>query len=254
MTTLVLLPGLGCDARIWEAQRPLFEGLAVRDAQLPAGCDSLPDAARALLAELPGELLLCGASLGGMLSLELHAQAPQRVRGLALLGSSARPDTPERSAMRIEGMRLMQAALAGRPAGFAALLQANLPFSMHAEALRDKPLVRRFMSMLREVGPAELIRQNRLAMTRRDHRATLATVRCPTLVLCGDDDQVTPPEHGQELSRGIAGAEFQLIPRCGHMLTMEQPAAVNTALRAWLDRLSSKRRAVPELACPPRGA
>lgn len=239
MTTLVLLPGLGCDARIWADQRPVFEGHAVRDIQLQAGCDSLPEAARALLDGLPGDLLLCGASLGGMLALEVYAQAPQRVRGLALLGTSARPDTPERTAMRVEGIRLMQAALDGKPAGFAALLQANLPFSMHGEALDNKPLVARFMAMLREAGPAELIRQNRMSMTRRDHRATLDTVRCPTLVLCGDDDQVTPPEHAQELAANIAGAELQLIPRCGHMLTMERPAAVSTALRAWLKRLSS---------------
>ncbi|TDP63521.1 alpha/beta fold hydrolase [Roseateles toxinivorans] len=239
MTTLVLLPGLGCDARIWADQRPLFEGHAVREAQLHAGCDSLPEAARALLDELPGDLLLCGASLGGMLALEVHAQAPQRVRGLALLGTSARPDTPERTAMRVEGIRLMQAALDGKPAGFAALLQANLPFAMHGEALDDKPLVARFMTMLREAGPAELIRQNRMSMTRRDHRSTLARVRCPTLVLCGDDDQVTPPEHAQELAANIAGAELRLIPRCGHMLTMEKPAAVNTALQGWLAQLSS---------------
>lgn len=239
MTTLVLLPGLGCDARVWDAQRPLLEGRAIQMARPQAGHDSLSEAARALLDAQAGDLILCGASLGGMLALELIAQAPHRVLGLALLGSSARPDTPERTAMRVEGIRLMQQALDGRPAGLRALLQANLPFSLHAEALKDKALVRRFMAMLREVGPSELIRQNRMAMTRRDHRATLADIRCPTLVLCGDDDQVTPPEHARELAERISGAQLELIPRCGHMLTMERPAAVNAALRAWLDRLSS---------------
>ncbi|MBT9456277.1 MAG: alpha/beta fold hydrolase [Burkholderiaceae bacterium] len=239
MTTLVLLPGLGCDARIWDAQLPVFVGHSVWMSDLHTRHDSVPEMAQALLDDQSGDLILCGASLGGMLALELYAQAPQRVRGLALLGTSARPDTPERTAMRVEGMRLMQQALEGKPAGFAALLQANLPFSMHGDALDDKPLVARFMAMLRETGPAGLIRQNRMSMTRRDHRATLANVRCPTLVLCGEDDQVTPPEHGQELAANIAGAALELIPRCGHMLTMERPAAVNTALRAWLGRLSS---------------
>nr|WP_316643708.1 alpha/beta fold hydrolase [uncultured Roseateles sp.] len=239
MTSLILLPGLGCDARVWEAQLQALDGLAVKVSDAHARHDSLAEAARALLDEQPGDLMLCGASLGGMLALELYAQAPQRVRGLALLGTSARPDTPERMAMRVDGIRLMQEALDGKPAGFATLLQANLPFSMHRDGLGDKPLVARFMAMLREAGPAGLMRQNRMAMTRRDHRATLTTVRCPTLVLCGDDDQVTPPVHAQELAAGIAGAELQLIPRCGHMLTMERPAAVNTALRDWLGRLSS---------------
>jgi pimeloyl-ACP methyl ester carboxylesterase len=232
MSTLIFLPGLGCDATIWADQLQAFGELSPAVADQHFQHDSLPDMAAALLARHPGELLLCGASLGGMLALEVCAQAPGRVRGLALLGSSARIDAPERTAMRMQGIRAMQEG------GFENVLKANLPFSMHPRSLADKALVARFIAMLRRIGPQELIRQNRVVMRRTDQRALLPRLRCPTLVMCGDADLVTPPEHTRELAQLIAGAQLEWIAGAGHMLSMEQPAAVNAALRAWLARVA----------------
>ena len=79
--------------------------------------------------------------------------------------------------------------------------------------------------------------QNQAVIARPDARAHLAQVRCPALVVCGDSDQIAPPECSREIASLVPGAELELVPRCGHMLTMEQPEAVNAALLRWLETL-----------------
>jgi pimeloyl-ACP methyl ester carboxylesterase len=78
------------------------------------------------------------------------------------------------------------------------------------------------------------VRQNIAVAARPDSRPLLPTIACPTLVLCGDADLVTPLEHSREIAAGVPGAELQVVERCGHMLTMERPAEVNAALARWL--------------------
>ena len=96
MTPITLLPGLACDAELWRDQVPALSAMRpVQVSDVHTRCTALPQMAEALLAEQAGEVILCGTSMGGMLALEVQRQAPQRVRALALLASSARPDTPE---------------------------------------------------------------------------------------------------------------------------------------------------------------
>jgi len=90
---------------------------------------------------------------------------------------------------------------------------------------------------VQRAGTPGLIRQNRAVMARPDLRPGLADVRCPTLVVGGLSDQLTPPECSREMAEAIPGAQLQLLPECGHMLTWEQPQAVTTLLRDWLAAL-----------------
>jgi len=83
-------------------------------------------------------------------------------------------------------------------------------------------------------GAAGLIRQNRAVMARADLRPTLAAIACPTLVVGGADDLLTPPDCSREIAAAIPGAQLQLLPECGHMLTWEQPQAVTSLLTDWL--------------------
>ncbi len=90
--------------------------------------------------------------------------------------------------------------------------------------------------MLLRAGTASLVQQNRAVMARADLRPTLAAIRCPTLVLGGADDLLTPPDCSREIAAAIPGAQLQLLPDCGHMLTWEQAQAVTSALLDWLAR------------------
>ena len=71
-------------------------------------------------------------------------------------------------------------------------------------------------------------------MTRPDCRPQLASIECPTLVLVGDGDELTPPELSKEIAAGIPGARLAVVPHCGHLSTVERPDAVSAALAEWL--------------------
>ena len=231
MPTIVLLPGLAADAAMWVAQRDaLAAAREVRITDVHFRFASLPEMARALLAEHPGSLVLCGASMGGMLAFEVLRQAPQRIRGVALLGTTARPDSPEIVALRAAAFAMIEA---GR---YEEMISGNVPFSFHADRLDERELVDAYLDMLRRAGPDQLVRQNIATAARPDSRPLLPTLRCPTLVLCGDSDVVTTVDASREIAQLLPGAELGLIERCGHMLTMEQPREVNAALVGWLQR------------------
>lgn len=228
MPTLILLPGLACDAALWRHQAPALAatGHPVVVADQHGRADTLPEMAALLLAEQPGELLLAGCSMGGMLAMEAARQAPQRVRGLALLGTSARPDTPELVALRTQAIGEFEQ---GR---VEPLLRANVMFAFHRS--HQARLADDYLAMVMRAGAAGLIRQNRAVMARADLRPALPALACPTLVLGGLDDLLTPPDNARELAAAIPGAQLQLLAECGHMLTWEQPAAVTDLLQAWL--------------------
>jgi len=235
--TVVLIPGLAADAVMWLAQRDaLAAKREVRVADVHFRFATLPEMAHALLAEHAGELILCGASMGGILALEALRQAPQRVAGLALLGTTARPDSPRIAALRAKAFAMIEAG------EFEAMIAANVPLSFHAERHGDTALVEAYTGLLRRAGAAQLVRQNLASAARPDSRPLLASIRCPTLVLCGDADAVTTVDASREIAQGVPGAQLELIARCGHMLTMERPGEVSAALVRWLDRLFPTKR------------
>lgn len=230
MTPITLLPGLACDAEIWEDQaRVLAPRRPVRISDVHTRYATLPEMAAALLAEQPGELLLCGFSMGGMLALEVLRQAPQRVKALALLASSARPDTPELIQLRNEAIPLFEQ---GR---MHEVLQPNVALALdpaHVPALAG-----RYLAMMERAGAAQLVAQNRAIMARADQRPWLPRVTCPTLLVAGSSDQLLPPAQSLEMAALIPGARLEILSRCGHLLTWEQPAKVNALLMDWLASL-----------------
>jgi pimeloyl-ACP methyl ester carboxylesterase len=117
------------------------------------------------------------------------------------------------------------------------ILRANVPFAFHPSRQGDAAMVRDYFAMIRRAGTAQLIRQNRDIMARPDSRPLLRRLQCPVLVVCGDADALTPPECSREVAAAVPRAELHVLPACGHLLTWEQPEAVNALLRAWLARL-----------------
>jgi pimeloyl-ACP methyl ester carboxylesterase len=192
--------------------------------------DSMAALARRILAEAPPRFALVGLSMGGYISFEILRQAPERVARVALLDTMARPDTPEVSAAR-----RLQMDLATR-VPFAEVIGALIPRLVHPSRHSDADLTRLIVRMGEEVGVAAYLRQQTANIGRIDSRPTLKDIRCPTLVLVGDRDQLTPPERAAEIAAGIPGARLVVVPECGHLSTLERPAAVNAALRGWLER------------------
>ncbi len=226
---LLALPGLLCDERLWQGQVAALapDHPVTSFALVPQ--DSMSALAAAALVKAPaGRFALAGLSMGGYLALEIMRQAPERVAALALLDTSARPDSAEQTAFR-------HAAIAESADDFDAVMRAFLPRLVHPSRLDDASLVATIGSMARTIGRAGYVRQQQAIIGRADSRPTLAQIRCPTLVVCGREDVLTPLELSQEIAAGIAGARLVVVENSGHMTTMERPAEVTAALRSWLD-------------------
>jgi pimeloyl-ACP methyl ester carboxylesterase len=226
---VVLIPGLLGSVRLYEPQLPqLWRSGPVTVAD-PTRDDSMEAIGRRILATAPPRFALVGLSMGGYLSFELLRQAPARVARLALLDTSARADTPEQSSAR---RTQMAQAAAG---DFAALVDAQFERLVHPSRRSDTALHEACRLMAEEVGAAAFVRQQTAVMGRPDSRPQLPAIACPTLVLVGIEDQVTPPERAREIAAGIRGARLVTVSECGHLSTLEQPRAVNRALLEWLE-------------------
>jgi pimeloyl-ACP methyl ester carboxylesterase len=233
MQSITLLPGLACDAGLWRDQLPALAARhRVHVSDVHQHADSLPDMARHLLLRLPaGRHVLVGASMGGMVAMHAALQAPERVAGLALLGTSARADTPELIRLRTEACALFAQGRMDE------VLRANVLFAFHPENAGQKALVEDYLALVHRAGAEQLIRQNRAVMARPDLRPELHRISCPTLVAVGDADALTTPEQAREIAQAVPGAQLHTVARAGHMLTLEQPAAVNALLMGWLEQL-----------------
>jgi pimeloyl-ACP methyl ester carboxylesterase len=236
--SVLLLPGLACDEELFGHQAAALGALArVQVSQAHNRHPDLPAMARALWAAHPGRQVLVGASMGGMLALEMHRQAPRRVAAMALVGTTARPDTPELIALRTRACELFAAGRMDE------VLRANVLFAFHPNAARAPGLVERYLAMLGRAGAEQLIRQNRAVMARVDSRPCLSSIRCPVLVACGEADLLTPPEHARELASRVVQSRLELVPGAGHMLTLEQPERVSALLVHWWQGMLGHRAA-----------
>ncbi len=225
---LVLLPGLLCDADLWEPQVDALLDLVEPTVGDLTGHDSIAALAADVLRQAPpGRFALAGFSLGGYVAQEVMRAAPERVRALALLDTTARPDTPESTANRRRFM--LQAET-----DFAAVLEAQLPRLLTEAQLGDPGIAGVIRNMGAALGKDVFIRQQTAIIGRIDSRPHLAAIRCPTLVLCGALDQITPVAVHEEMAAAIAGARLVVVPGAAHVSTLGQPEAVNAALRQWL--------------------
>lgn len=226
---VVLVPGLLCTARLYAEQIPALSRFGPVIVADHTGDDSMQAIARRILASAPPRFALAGLSMGGYLAFEVMRQAPERVAKLAVLDSRVGAEVPAQTATRLP---LIELTKSGR---FAEVVDRLYPTFVHTDRLNDTALKAIVRTMAEETGPDAFLRQTQAIMTRTDARPVLSTIACPTLVLVGDSDQLTPPQLAEEIAAGIRGARLVVIPDCGHLSTLEQPAAVNSALVEWME-------------------
>ncbi|MGO9544024.1 MAG: alpha/beta fold hydrolase [Rhodomicrobium sp.] len=224
----VLVPGLGATSRLYDRQIHALWRIGPVMVADHTRHNSMSALAREILAHAPPRFALTGLSMGGYIALEIVRQAPERVLKLALLDTSARPDTPEQTTRR---KLMIEKAEAGDLRDIADLM---FPALVHANRRGDEGLKAIVAEMLFETGPEAFIRQQTAIMSRPDSRPTLSAIRCPTLVLVGDGDELTPPALAAEIAQGIAGAHLVTVPDSGHLSTLERPEFVSRKLAGWL--------------------
>jgi pimeloyl-ACP methyl ester carboxylesterase len=225
---ILLVPGLVSSPRIYAPVMPALWRHGPVTVANHIRDDNIGTIARRILAEAPPRFALAGHSMGGYIAFEIMRQAPERVARLALINTQARPDTAEATERR-RGM--MARAQAG---GYRDMLDELFPGLVHPSRHEDASLRQLVYDMAEDVGVEGFIRQQTAVIGRVDSRPTLAWIKCPTLVLSGDQDNTIPNSLSMEIASNIPDAKLVILPHCGHMSQAEQPQATAAALVEWL--------------------
>jgi pimeloyl-ACP methyl ester carboxylesterase len=226
---LVLVPGLLCSARLYASQiTALWPQGQVTMADHRRD-DSMESIAARILKNAPPHFALAGLSMGGYIAFAMMRLAPERIAKLALLDTSARPDLPEQKAGREKFIAMAQAGKLND------VVETLTPKFLHRDHAKDEGLKKIVRDMAHDTGADAFVRQQKAIMNRHDSRPLLSEIGCPTLVLVGEGDELTPPELAREIAADILGSRLVVVPSCGHLSTIEKPEAVNAAMTEWLN-------------------
>ncbi|MCV4282234.1 alpha/beta fold hydrolase [Pseudomonas capsici] len=225
---LVLLPGLLNDERLWAHQVAAFEpSRSVSVADLSQD-DSIEQMARRTLEQAPPFFALAALSMGGYVAMEIMRQAPERVVALALFDTMVRPDSEDRARVR---RGLLELAKLGK---FMGVTPHLLPRIIHARCLGTFA-AQQVMDMAQTIGREGFIRQQQAIIEREDYRSLLETISVPTLIVVGENDEITPVEESVFTQQGIAGSRLVVLPECGHLPPLEYPERTTELLQEWLN-------------------
>jgi pimeloyl-ACP methyl ester carboxylesterase len=220
---ILLLPGMMCDERLWSHQAAAMSvPVTVADT---SKADNIRDMAAQALAAAPSQFAMAGLSMGGILAFEIWRQAPERVTHLALLDTNPHPDKPGNKPLRLEQIAT---ATSGKLEQLA--IESLKPLYLAEKNRDDEILLRTILDMALKLGPEVFERQSLAVMNRPDSVPTLATISCPTSVMCGREDAICPVRFHEFMAQEIPGAELVVIDDCGHMSSMEQPEVVTEEL------------------------
>jgi pimeloyl-ACP methyl ester carboxylesterase len=245
---IMLLHAFPLSASMWEAQFDAFpgwraiapdmrgfrgpDGAAVEAPGEPTMDELAMDVEHVLDALGVSQAVIGGCSMGGYLAFALFRRAPQRFRGLVLANSKASPDTDEAK----EGRRKMRALVERE--GPRAVADDMLPKLLGATTRQEQPSLADRVRTLIEANSTQAIVAAIVAMmTRPDSRPLLAQISCPALVIAGQEDTLIPPAAAEEMHAAIRGSELAVLPRCGHLANLEQPADFNRVLGRFLEKL-----------------
>jgi len=225
---LLLLPGLLCDNELWGAQIEALSGsFEITVADMTSHVD-MKQLAGSILESAPPEFALAGFSMGGYCALEIYRQAPERVKRLALIDTSARADTRQQTDHREALIDLC------REGKMDQVMDHLLPVFVNQAHLGNQSLVDNIRAMAARIGCKAFVSEQKAIMGRDDKRAMLKNITCDTLVLCGSEDQLTLPEFHTELAELIPGSRLVIVDDSGHFSPMEQPERVTVEMKCWL--------------------
>ncbi|HMO09681.1 MAG TPA: alpha/beta fold hydrolase [Paracoccaceae bacterium] len=228
MIPVVLLPGMMCDARMWGPVMGAFAGRDVIHCAL-TGADSMDGLAAQVLAVAPPRFALAGLSMGGIVAMNILAQAPERVERMALLDTNPRAEAPEVQDRR--GPQIARAA----GGGLAVVMRDEMKPNYLAPGPAQRGVLELCMAMALDLGPEVFARQSLALRARPDRQDALAAFRGPALVLMGEHDRLCPRDRHELMHALMPQSRLAVVAGAGHLPPLEQPVETMAHLRAWLE-------------------
>lgn len=228
MTDIVLIPGFMCTGALFGLQIPSLERFGRIDTVVPTQ-SSIPDMAAAILSARPGPLAVAGLSMGGIVALEMLRQAPDRIARLALMDTTPLADAPANHAIRTRQIADVHAGHLRR------VMREELKPAYLVESPEKPAILDLCMEMAERLG-ADVFELQAVALRdRADLRNALKDAPSHTLILCGAEDRLCPPER-HDLMHSLAPHATRIdILDAGHLPTLERPEATTAALVRWLE-------------------
>lgn len=230
--TLLLLPGMMCDARLFLPQIAAFSANRPLMVAPLTGRDNFTDMAEKILETAPKKFALAGLSMGGIAAMEIMRLAPHRVTRLALMDTNHLPDTSERRAGR--EVQITKA----RSGGLYDIMRDEMKPNYLANGPNRADILKLCMEMADRLGPEVFVSQSEALKGRRDQTDTLKNIKVPTLILCGRKDTLCPVEKHEMMQSLIDGAVLSIIEETGHLPVLEKPDKTNAVLQNWLSEAS----------------
>jgi pimeloyl-ACP methyl ester carboxylesterase len=223
-----LLPGMLCDAAVWQPQiialEPYFE-LAI---PVFRGFMSFETMAEHVLSLAPARFSIVAHSMGGRVAMELMRLVPERIDHFVVMDMGVHPVAPGE---RERNQALLALAEEG---GLEAVADSWIPFMIHPSRITDTALTEAIREMVLRNEVGDLQAQLLAAQQRADQSQYLANIQHKVCIVCGDSDNWNTPALHQTMADKLANAQLEIIADCGHMVTMEKPEAVNALLLHWL--------------------
>lgn len=228
MIPLILLPGMMCDERLFTPQIDAFSG--ERDVSVFALSDhvTITDLAADILAKSPDRFALVGLSMGGIVAMEMMAQAAERIEKIALFDTNPLAEVDEVKQRR---QPQLDAVKQGR---LRDVMRDEMKPNYLSKGPRREAVLKTCMDMALDLGPEVFIRQSHALMDRVDQTKTLKNIDVPTLILCGRDDTLCPLSRHELMHQLVPHSTLDIIENAGHLPTLEQPETTNESLRKWL--------------------
>jgi pimeloyl-ACP methyl ester carboxylesterase len=225
---ILALPGLLCDDFVWRAQADALGDIADFTIADFRQFDNLTAMARSALELVEGQAHVVGHSMGGRVAFEIWRLAPERVRSLVVLDTGVHATQPGEAASR---QRLLDISAHQTMSDLA---DAWLPPMVHPMHYTDEAIMEPLRQMVRRADHEQHARQINALVTRPDATALLATIRVPTLVIVGRQDEWSPVAQHEQITDAITGARLEVIEDSGHFVTVERPDEVTSLLGEWL--------------------
>jgi len=225
---IVLIPGLLCDATVWQPLvKALPGGAAIADLSTQ---DSLTRMARDCLAAHPGPLRVAGHSMGARVAMEMARLSPARVTRLALLDTGIHPLRDGEVEKRDEIVRF------ARENGMAALADRWLAGMVHAPNRADATLMKTLKDMVLRMDAELHARQIKALVDRPDASAYVGDITCPVLLLVGRQDQWSPVSQHENMQKVLVNSTLRIVEGAGHFAPLERPGEVARITADFLTR------------------